>query len=196
MNSANHTEFHVDRIGIYGTEENRQIGGALQYGGLVTYSVHAQLLGGVSVRWQAGRHTHTSGGGWRAPSSHSYQARWSPADHASHGIVLPARPPACLPIRTIRESGRPAGWPAGVHECWWWCATPTRLTAHHLARKGRAGEHQASVPLLYCLIMNSSGALNLPVVWGGGVLWVLFELLASKGALLKSLAEKSNTRSV
>lgn len=75
MNSANHTEFHVDRIGIYGTEENRQVGGALQYGGLVTYSVHAQLLGGVSVRWQAGRHTHTSGGGWRAPSSHSYQAR-------------------------------------------------------------------------------------------------------------------------
>lgn len=81
MNSANHTEFHVDRIGIYGTEENRQVGGALQYGGLVTYSVHAQLLGGVSVRWQAGRQAHAhqwpcaGGGGWRAPSSHSYQAR-------------------------------------------------------------------------------------------------------------------------
>lgn len=78
MNSANHIEFHVDRIGIYGTEENRQVGGALQYGGLVTYSVHAQLLG---VSRFVGRQAHAhqwpcaGGGGWRAPSSHSYQAR-------------------------------------------------------------------------------------------------------------------------
>lgn len=116
MNSANHIEFHVDRIGIYGTEENRQVGGALQYGGLVTYSVHAQLLGGVSVRWQAGRHTHTTSG--RVPVAvGGGRRRPTPTRLADRRQITPATgsccPPARPPANSYHTRKRAAGWLAG-----------------------------------------------------------------------------------
>lgn len=113
MNSANHIEFHVDRIGIYGTEENRQVGGALQYGGLVTYSVHAQLLGGC-LGSLAGRQAHAHQWRWVAgavvpllPGSLIAGRSRQPRDRA-------ARPPARLPANSYhtrkRAAGRLAGW--------------------------------------------------------------------------------------
>jgi hypothetical protein len=109
MNSANHIEFHVDRIGIYGTEENRQVGGALQYGGLVTYSVHAQLLGGVCLGSLAGRQAGTRtpvavGGGRRRPT---------PTRLADRRQITPATgsccPPACQFVPYEKAGGRLAG---------------------------------------------------------------------------------------